>query len=508
MTSRLLGLVREQVIAAAFGASGITDAFTVAYRIPNLLRDLFAEGAFSSAFVPIFTAERLKNHQRARHLLWSLFMALLLITGAICLAMILWAPIIVDWVTDDRFTSDPERFALTVQLTRWMAPFLTLVSLAALFMGALNSLKIFFVPALAPAFFNVVMIASVLILPPWMEQWGLHPIFCLAVGVVGGGILQMLVQVPLLFKKQLAPTFSLQLKGPAVRAVIGRLGIGTFGIAANQINLLVTTVLATGTQIGALSWLTYAFRLFQLPVGILSVPIANSNLVHFSDQWKAGNKKEAASTLETSYTLSWFVLIPALCLLYALSSEIVELIFERGAFDTQDSSQTTLALRAYIVGLPFYGLYKLLGPTFFALDRPHVPVVVSIVSILANIVFCVALVPQYGFTVLALGTSVTMMLNSSLLICFIKRAMGLSWWFFFNPRILIFLSAGAGCSLVTFWVKNFSLEWGPSWFALTLNCLWWLAAGGLSYLALALSLDCLLGKGQMLSLLRLRRKRP
>ena len=187
LTSRLLGLVREQAIASVFGASGITDAFTVAYRIPNLLRDLFAEGAFSSAFVPVFTEERGKNYQSARRLLWSLFVVLLVATGVICLAIILWAPIVVDWVTDDRFTNDPDRFALTVQLTRWMAPFLTLVSLAALFMGALNSLKIFFVPALAPAFFNLVMIACVLTLPPWMEKWGLHPIFCLAVGVIGGG---------------------------------------------------------------------------------------------------------------------------------------------------------------------------------------------------------------------------------------------------------------------------------------------------------------------------------
>ena len=317
----------------------------------------------------------------------------------------------------------------------------------------------------------------------------------------------MLVQVPLLLKKHLAPTLSLQLKGPAVRKVMGRLGIGTFGIAANQINLLVTTVLATGTQLGALSWLTYAFRLFQLPVGILSVPIANSNLVHFSDLWKEGRKKEAADSLEVSYTLSWFVLVPALCLLYALSSEIVELIFQRGAFDAHDSSQTALALRAYLLGLPFYGLYKLLAPTFFALDRPRVPVMVSIASILANIIFCVFLVPHYGFTVLALGTSVTMVLNSSLLVYFIVRTMGLSFRPFFNLRILNFLASGAGCLMIVLWAKNFAFVWGPSWFALIFNGLLWSIVGGLSYLAFALSLDFFLDGGKMLALLRQKRNK-
>ncbi len=511
LASRLLGLVREQVIASTFGASGITDAFTVAYRIPNMLRDLFAEGAFSSAFVPVFTEERLKGHQRARRLLWSLFVLLTLMTGAISLAIILYAPTIVHWATGQRFVEDPERLALTIQLTRWMAPFLTLVSLAALFMGALNSLKIFFLPALAPAFFNLVMIACVLTLPPWMERWELHPVFCLAVGVIGGGALQMLVQVPLVLKKRLAPTWRVQFSGQVVKTVVHRLGIGTLGIAANQINILVTTVLATGAQLGALSWLTYAFRLFQFPVGLLSVPIANANLVHFSDLWKSGKREEAVDSLQTSYTLSWFVLTPALCILYATSSEAVQLIFERGAFDAFDRTQTALALRAYILGLPFYGLYKLFAPTFFALDQPRIPVAVSAVSVFCNIAFCWFTVPRYGFHWLALGTSLSMALNCCALACFLKRRPHLPWRFFFNLKVANFALAGVGCFCTIWWIKQFSRQFswqfGPQWVSLSLNCLGWAAIGGLAYLAFVLALDALWGGGHILAILRRRWRR-
>ena len=454
-SSRILGLVREQVMAATFGASGITDAFTVAYRVPNMLRDLFAEGAFSSAFVPVFTKVRQLGDAQARTLLWSMAIILFLLTGVIAGGVIVFAPQVVQLMTDQEFVADPQRFELTIQMVRIMAPFLTLISLAALFMGALNTLRMFFVPALAPALFNVVMIVCMVALPPVLEGRGAHPALALALGVIGGGFAQMLLQIPLVLKKGFGPTGTWQFKSEWTSSILNRLGIGTVGIAATQINILITTILATGTVIGAVSWLTYAFRLFQFPVGILSVSIAGSNLVHFSESWKAGDKQKAVDTLKTSYQMSWLVIVPAFALMMGLASETVHLVFERGAFNSKDSLMAAKALRMYLWGLPFYGLYKIFAPTFFSLDRPKVPVMISITAIVFNIIFCVLLVPEYGFTVLALGTSVSMLINCTLQAIFLSRILSLGPSFFVSARLLkVLLGGGLAYGSVVFLKQN------------------------------------------------------
>jgi putative peptidoglycan lipid II flippase len=452
-SSRILGLVREQVMAANFGASGLTDAFTVAYRVPNMLRDLFAEGAFSSAFVPVFTKAKIENEKLARTLLWSMAIILGLITLILSGLIMVFAPEVVLLMTDQEFTADPQRMALTVQMVRIMAPFLTLISLAALFMGALNTIKIFFVPALAPAAFNIIMIASMLTLPPVLMERGLHPILSLAIGVIGGGLIQLFIQIPLIIRKGLMPTGEYQFNSPWTQSILKRLGIGTFGIAATQVNILITTILATGTQLGAVSWLTYAFRLFQFPVGILSVSIAGSNLVHFSEAWKKGDEAEAKRLLKASYDFSWLVIIPALALMMALSKETVNLIFERGAFSSADSLQTALALKQYLWGLPFYGLYKIFAPTFFSIDQPKVPVIISMVAVGVNIIFCVLMVPKYGFWVLALGTSLSMMFNCTVQGIALSRYLRLGISFFFDLRVLKFMLCGVACFFMTQFLK-------------------------------------------------------
>lgn len=443
--SRILGLVREQVLAAVFGASGLTDAFTVAYRIPNLLRDLFAEGAFSSAFVPIFTEAQKKSAESARRLFWSMFVVLLVLTGVISILMILNAEFLVLLATDELFARDRERVEVATSLLKVMAPFLTLVSLAAITMGALNALRIFFLPSFAPVFFNLVMIFSIAVLPPYAEKWGFHPMMALGWGVVGGGVLQWLVQVPMLLRRNYGPISGLTFWSSDVKRVLSRVGIGTIGIAATQINVLITTVLATGTVVGAVSWLTYAFRLFQFPVGILGVSIGGSNLVHFSDDWKSGLKDKAVQTLSSSYVLSFVVIMPALALMAALSRETVILVFERGAFTPFDSAQTQVALDAYLLGLPFYGLYKIFGPVFFTIDRPRIPVTISVVSIALNIVFCLMLIKSYGYPVLALGTSLSMAVNVFLQCLLLAPLLGLSLSFFFPLRLVKIFLAAALC---------------------------------------------------------------
>ena len=432
--SRILGLVREQVMAAYFGASGVTDAFLVAYRIPNLLRDLFAEGAFSSAFVPTFVEANQESKEKSRELMWSLFWLLSLITGTICIGIMIFAPELIS-IFAPSFTKDPEKFILTVNLTRIMAPFLTCVSLAALFMGVLNSLKVFFIPALAPASYNVMSILSMLTLSGVLSAHGYHPIYSLGIGALLGGFMQAVVQVPLIYKHSLKPMWPKQFWTTRSKKVFKLLGPGIFGFAATQINLLVTTILATGTIVGATSWLNYSFRLFQLPVGILSVSIGNSNLVHFSEAWKKGDEKGAKDSLQSSYYLSFLTVMPAMVILYCLSDEIVNLIFERGHFDRISTLNTAEALRMYALGLPFYGLYKILVPTFYALDRQKIPVISSIFSIGFNISFCLLLTPLFGFKILALGTTLSVFVNSLILGWVLRKDLALSFGFYFNARM-------------------------------------------------------------------------
>ena len=444
--SRLLGLVREQVMAAIFGASGITDAFLVAYRIPNMLRDLFAEGAFSAAFVPIFTEINQKDPRKARRLLWSLFLSLLIMTGLISLGFMIFAPQLVSLFAP-RFTLDPDKFQLTVWQIRLMAPFLTLISLAALFMGVLNTLKFFFAPALAPAFFNLMMIASIIFMPGHLESHNIHPGLSLALGVVAGGLLQMGIQFPLLCLKGYGPLRPLSLFSSSCRKIGKKVSVGLLGITATQINLLVTTIMATGTTTGAVSWLSYAFRLFQLPVGVLGISVANSHLVYFSEAWKKNNREDALSSLRSSFECSLFALLPAMAVGVALAPQIIHLIFERGAFKAYDTAMTATALKLYLLGLPFYGIYKILLPTFYALDRPQIPVMASAISIAVNIVLCVILVPLWGFQALAASSSLSMMANTLIQIVIIRKHLGLPFTFFMDKRIVKLIVSAALCYL-------------------------------------------------------------
>ncbi len=450
--SRILGLIREQVMAAYFGASGVTDAFLVAYRIPNLLRDLFAEGAFSSAFVPTFVEANQESKEKSRELMWQLFWLLALITGTICLGIVIFAPQLIA-IFAPSFVNDPHKFELTVTLTRIMAPFLTCVSLAALFMGVLNSLKVFFIPALAPASYNVMSILCMLTLSGVLKANGYDAIYSLGIGALLGGFMQAVVQVPLIYKYNLRPMWPKQFWTARSKKVFTLLGPGLFGFAATQVNILVTTILATGTMIGATSWLNYSFRLFQLPVGILSVSIGNSNLVHFSEAWKKGDEKGAKESLQSSYYLSFLTVMPALVVLYCLSDEIVNLIFERGRFDRNSTLNTAMALRMYALGLPFYGLYKILVPTFYALDRQKVPVLASMFSIAFNIGFCLLLTPLYGFKILALGTTLSVLLNALILSWVLNQRLCLSASFFFNPRMYKVMGSSLACIGILEWIK-------------------------------------------------------
>lgn len=458
--SRILGLVREQLMAAYFGASGLTDAFLVAFRIPNLLRDLLAEGAFSAAFVPTFTEANHEAREKGNELLWELVVLLGVITTVLTFLIYGFAPDLIRLFAP-AFVDDPVKFELTVTLTRIMSPFLLFISLAALFMGSLNALHVFFVPALAPAWFNVVSIVCMLFMTGWLSSQGLQPILSLGWGATLGALMQAAVQVPLLFKHKLNFQLPKQWWSPRAKKVVMLLGPGLVGIAAAQINMLVNTVLATSAAVGATSWLNYAFRLFQLPVGILSVSIGNSNLVHFSAAWKKGDKAGAIASLSSSYYLSFLSVLPAMALLYTLSDETVHVIFERGKFSAESTRMTAEALRMYVLGLPLYSLYKILVPTFYAIDRQRVPVLASLVSIGVNIAFCSSLTPLFGFRMLALGTTVSMLINCLIQCLIINRDLHLGRAFFFPARLGKLLVATGVLALISEYLSgHFALRSG------------------------------------------------
>lgn len=444
MISRILGLVREQVIAYYFGATSLTDAFFVAYRIPNLLRDLFAEGAFSSAFVPEFTEAKQKGDEEARSLFWRLFVSLGIVTGLLSSGIFLFANEIVQLFAPS-FSEDPEKFLIAVNLVKIMSPFLFFVSLAALYMGALNSFKFFFIPSLAPAIFNITMIFTALILIGIFKGLGVETVYALGIGVTLGGIIQGFFQLPFLMSKGIIFRFSYLnniFKDPRVQKVFKKLGPGLLGFAATQINLIVNTILATGSGIGAVTWLSFGFRIFQLPVGVLGVSIANSNMIHFSESWKKGEIERATQYLKSSIHLTLLVLIPAMIILGWLSEHAMNLLFERGKFVRLDTLNSAWALKFYLIGLPFYGLYKVFVPVFYTLDQQRVPVIVSIVSIIINIIFCLSLVDEYGFKVLALGTSLSIFINSMLQFFLIRSPLNLNWLALLNLKNLKVILCG------------------------------------------------------------------
>ena len=453
LTSRVLGLVREQAIAMIFGASSLTDAFWVAYRIPNMLRDLFAEGSFSSAFVPVLSEELRKSDEDGRNLFWSVFLLLLIITSTIAICVLIFSSQIVQFIAPS-FSQNPEQFLIASNLVKLMAFFLPFVSIAALAMGGLNTKKLFFLPAMAPASFNIIMIFCIFGLTGYLKSNDIQNIYALGIGVLFGGFFQFFVQLPSLLKNGYEFKAKINLNSPQLKRILKRLGIGTIGIAATQINLLINTFLATSAGVGAVSFLSFGMRLFQFPVGILGVSISGANLVYFSEKWKESNKEEAIKILKSSYYLSLFVMIPATLFLFAFSREIVMLIFERGSFDYIAGNNTSIALDCYLFGLPSYGLYKIFGPTFYAIDREKLPIFISIFSIFVNIIFCITLTPIYGFKILALGTSISMILNSFLQMVFISREIKIGLDFFINVKITKLIIVNIFIFIITLISKN------------------------------------------------------
>jgi putative peptidoglycan lipid II flippase len=424
MSSRLLGVVREQVLAYLFGAGREMDAFNVAFRVPNLLRDLFAEGAMSAAFVPVFTTY---ITQRSRSEAWRLGSATLnlmvVTTLAVSVAGMVFAKPVVTLLAGG-FADVPGKLELTVWLTRVMFPILTLVAIAAVLMGMLNALQRFFVPSFAPAMFNVGTILCAVALVPVMPAFGWPRIIAVAIGTLIGGALQAGIQWPALRREGFTYSPVFDTADPGVRQMLLLMGPGIIGIAGVQVNLFINTLLATSQGQGAVSWLNYAFRLMYFPIGLFGVSIATASLPTIARAAARQDLQDLRVSLSRALRLIIVLNLPATIGLVVLAEPIVKLLFEHGHFTTADASRTAAALSCYAPGLVGYCAIKLAVPSLYSLRDSRTPVLVSLVGVVSNVAISVVLVRPLGYLGLALGTSIGATINGTLLLVILRKRLG------------------------------------------------------------------------------------
>ena len=457
MFSRVLGLIRETIFAKYFGAGFLYDAFIVGFRIPNLLRDLFAEGALSAAFVKVFTDYQLKNSEKEAWRLASLvFNCLAVVLGVITIIGIFLSPLFVKLITYN-YLGDPnhyypaEKAALATTLMQIMFPFILLVALAALAMGVLNTKGKFGIPASASTAFNIASIIFGLGIAFWLSggewerstdklsipsdaaQWA---IIGMAIGTIIGGAAQFLVQLPSLLKVGFRFSLNLNFRDEGVRRVMRLMGPAIIGTGAIQVKVLVDTVVASGIDGGA-SWLSYAFRLMQFPIGVFGVAIGTAAIPTLSRLASEGSTDRFRNTLSDAVKLVFLLAIPSACGLVVLGDPIISLIYQRGEFDAFDSDMTAWALAAYSIGLAGYAAIKVLSPAFYALDDAKTPMYISLASILVHVPASFGLMQLlstvgvtaerpngFGHAGVALATSLVATVNFLALAYYMRRRIG------------------------------------------------------------------------------------
>lgn len=436
--SRITGLLREIVMARLFGAGLIQDAFNLGFRIPNLTRDLFAEGALSSAFVPTFTeylsTRTGKDAERLANLVAT---ALILVVGTVCAAGMIFAPLLVSTLAPG-YAAVPGKFELAVSMTRIMFPFLLLVALAAQAMGMLNSSNRFGVPALASTFFNLGSVGFGVALGVWLAPHFNGPhihitrIDGMAIGVVLGGALQLCWQLPSLYKLGYRFHAAFDLAHPGLQRIMRMMAPAILGNAAVLINVAVSTNLASGIADpvrgfdGPVSWLGYAFRFMQLPLGLFGVAIGAATLPSISRSAAAGNMDEFRRTFSKSLGMVFLLTLPSSIGLIVLGRSIIGAIYQGGKFQVYDTQQTAAALSCYAIGLVGYAALKVLNPAFYALGDARTPMIVSIISILINYGTAVTLIRLAGFghAGLALATSVVALFGFIVLFIILRGRLG------------------------------------------------------------------------------------
>jgi putative peptidoglycan lipid II flippase len=420
LLSRIFGFLRDMVVAGFFGAGLATDAFFVAFRIPNLLRRLLAEGSLTVSFVPVFT-EYLKNRTRreAFELAGITFTALSILLVAVSLAGVLLAPLIVTLIAPG-FVKLPAQFDLAVFLTRLMFPYILLISLVALCMGILNSLRHFAAPALSPVVLNLAMILAALTLKDFFAE----PIVALAAGVMAGGVLQLALQWPFLVRLgvRLKPSFRFRHEG--LRRIARLMLPASFGAAIYQINVFIGTILASLLPAGSVSYLYYADRLVELPLGVFAIAVGTAALPSLSEQAARGRIDELKRTVAFSLRLILFIAIPATVALIVLRVPIISVLFERGEFGPEATRLTAQALLFYALGLWAFSAIRIVVAAFYALQDTRSPMKAAIVALIVNVAFSVALMFPLRHGGLALATSIASAVNVGMLWVILRRRVG------------------------------------------------------------------------------------
>ena len=477
--SRILGFIRDMVLASLFGATAAADAFYVAFRVPSLLRELFAEGSMSSAFIPVFTEyHQQKTKRDAWELASAVFTTLLTIVTLITLLGILAAPGLV-WLMAPGFHTDPHKLALATTLARIMFPYLLFISLAALAMGILNSLRAFAAPAFSPLFLNVCIIGGAWFLSPHFPE----PIVGVAIGVVAGGIAQFAMQLPGLRRRGFLFGWRWEPAHPGV-ARIGRLMVPSLlGLSVTQVNLTVSTILASFFA-GGPTYLFYGMRLIQFPLGIFGVALATAILPTLSAQAARGAMDELRTTLGFGLRMILFIIVPAMLGLILLRQPIVHLFFEHGTFTAHDTGETSVAVLCYSVGLWAFGGVRIIVSAFYSLQDTRTPAASAAIAVAANLLFSLALMSSLGAAGLALATALAAMVNGGILVAVLHRRLGGIEWSAVGRSSMRVLLASVPLVVVCAWIAALQLWTHPGE---------WIEKSVLVFVAIGLSVSGYLG---------------
>ena len=414
--SRVLGYVRDAVIAAFFGATLHADAFFVAYRVSNLLRRLVGEGALTSAVVPIFTEELgSRTKEEARALVGRLFTLFFIILLVLMVLGVLFSGPLIKLLAPG-FTIDPAKFDLTVSLTQALFPYMVFIGLVAIAMGVLNSMRHFFAPAVSPVLFNLAIIVSALVVSPFLNE----PVYALVAGVLLGGLLQLLFHLPYLSRVGMLPTMDFNFSDPALRKIFALMGPAVIGVGIYQLNILVTMRFASQLAEGSVAYLYYAGRLMELPLGVFAVAVSTAVLPSLSTYAAEKDFDSMRESVSFSLKAVNFVIIPATFGLIILSLPIIEVLFQRGEFGATAAEETAFALYFYAAGLVPVACSRVLVSVFYSLKDTKTPVRAGVVSFFVNLVMCLVLMGPLRHGGLALATTISATVNF-LILAFILR---------------------------------------------------------------------------------------
>ena len=413
MLSRVLGLVRDVVVANFFGAGSSADAFFVAFKIPNFLRRLFAEGAFSQAFVPVLSEYRsLQDKQAVKELVDQVAGSLGIILTLVTALGVMGAPVLAAIFAPGFYMNDPLRYELAVEMLRFTFPYLLLISLTALAGSILNSYERFAVPAFTPVLLNLSLIGAAIWLQPLFDQ----PVMALALGVLIAGSVQLLFQMPFLWRIQLLPSPRLGFSHPGVKQIMTLMVPALFGVSVSQINLLLDTLLASFLQTGSVSWLYYSDRLAELPLGVFGIAIATVILPSLSRKHAERSTGHFARTLDWAMRMVLLIGLPAAMALLVLAEPLIATLFHYGEMTDRDVTMAAMSLRAYACGLMAFMLIKVLAPGYFSRQDTKTPVKIGIIAMAVNMVLNLILIWPLAHVGLALATTLSAFLNAGLLL--------------------------------------------------------------------------------------------